>query len=385
MAVDRKILLEQLSVLAPLSLAEPWDNVGILVDSRRSQFNRIFLTIDLDADVYAEARDWGADMIIAYHPPIFSGLKKIRYDSPQQSLVAQAITDDILIYSPHTALDAVDGGVNDWLSAGLGSHASKRPIQSKTGEFLKLVIFAPEKDVAALREGLSEIGCGVIGDYSQCAFESTGSGTFKGGDSSSPAVGKAGQLERVGEQRLEMRCDRALLSKAAAIIAANHSYEEPAWDAYALVSSPGSEFSTGAGTAASEGAGRLITFDKSRPLSKIVSDLKEFLNIPYLRVASPARDDAGEHPVKTVALCPGAGGSLFETLHHPDLYVTGEMRHHDVLQKLREGAAIILTEHTNCERGYLSIFAQKLMEGAKSDDGFDVKVSTVDVDPLRIW
>lgn len=111
-----------LEALAPTRHAAAWDNVGLLVAPVAPRpVWRVHLTIDLTEAVYAEARDARADLIVAYHPPIFAGLKRLRPDTPLTRTLLHAVTDGVAIYSPHTALDAVPGGVNDWLLEGLGA------------------------------------------------------------------------------------------------------------------------------------------------------------------------------------------------------------------------------------------------------------------------
>lgn len=118
MPVPLARVLAELEVIAPLRLAADWDNVGLLVEPRRAarQVTRILLTIDCTPPVVAEAVAQGSELIVSYHPPIFAGLKNLRARDPRTGALLDAVTAGIAIYSPHTALDAVPGGVNDWLS-----------------------------------------------------------------------------------------------------------------------------------------------------------------------------------------------------------------------------------------------------------------------------
>ncbi|MCO4772459.1 MAG: Nif3-like dinuclear metal center hexameric protein [Deltaproteobacteria bacterium] len=128
------------------------------------------------------------------------------------------------------------------------------------------------------------------------------------------------------------------------------------------------------------GVGRIGELAGAEPLSELIRRLKAWLDLPYVRVATPDEHAAGR-PLKEVAVCPGAGGAVFEGMKGIELFVTGEMRHHDVLNKVAEGSSVILTEHTNCERGYLGVLARRLHELL---DGVEVMVSAVDQDPLRV-
>ena len=129
----RDELLHTLERLAPLSLAGSWDNVGLLVESsadREAPVRAVLLTIDLNEAVFQEAIELGVELIIAYHPPIFSGLKRLRRGQGGERRLLEAIAAGIDIYSPHTALDAVSGGVCDWLGACLGPLSLSKPIEA---------------------------------------------------------------------------------------------------------------------------------------------------------------------------------------------------------------------------------------------------------------
>src|SRR3954463_5857253 len=105
--------------LAPLDLSEEWDNAGLLLEpigAAARPIERVFLCIDLDEIVLDEAIERGADLLIAYHPPLFRGLKRLRARSPEDRVLLPGLDAKLAVYSPHTALDAAEGGLNDWLA-----------------------------------------------------------------------------------------------------------------------------------------------------------------------------------------------------------------------------------------------------------------------------
>jgi dinuclear metal center YbgI/SA1388 family protein len=263
-------VLAAIQQLAPLELAEPWDNVGLLVEptpvASAAALTHAVLTIDLSDEVVAEAEALGAGLIIAYHPPIFQGLKRLRASHPAERGILRCVERGIAIFSPHTALDAAPEGVNDWL----------------------LDAFT-----------LSERG--------PCA-------------------------------------------------------PHPADARYGL----------GRG-------GRLV---EPLALADAVTLIKSHLGLSLLRV-SPATAHVGAAKViHRVAVCAGAGGSVFEKLSGFDLFLTGEMRHHDVRARAQSGTSVVLCDHTNTERGYLRILAQKLAR--MTYDSVSFHVSQCDRDPLSI-
>lgn len=109
-------VIEVLEALAPPALAEPWDNVGLLLaPSTPRAIRTILLTIDLTPAVVDEAIVRRAELIVAYHPPLFHAVKRLVPAAGGTSALVRLIEERIAVYSPHTALDAAAGGVNDWL------------------------------------------------------------------------------------------------------------------------------------------------------------------------------------------------------------------------------------------------------------------------------
>jgi len=367
-------VLRALEQLAPLQLAEDWDNVGLLIDPREAgrelDVTRILVTIDATDRVVDEAIRLRADLLVAYHPPLFRPQK--RWSARAQRLPFAAARHDFAVYSPHTALDAAAGGLNDWLAEAFGTCRSE-PIVPVTrtalGAECKLVVFVPEAQQDTLRAALARAGAGRIGNYAECSFGLNGEGTFFGQEGTNPAVGGALQLERVREVRLEMVCDRAALPAIQAAIAEHHPYEEPAWDVYPLLPAP----------SPTTGAGRRLKLEQPLTLEKVIQRVKQHLGVAQLRVAASPEHQRGA-PIQHVALGAGAAGSLLDGAASAELILTGEMRHHDVLAHLQRGRSVVLSEHTHTERGYLPRLRDRLL--AALTDSVEIFVSEVDEDPL---
>ncbi len=379
MATPLSQVVSALEKLAPTRFAEDWDNVGLLLEPHAARaVGRALLTIDLTEPVLAEALSHGAELIVAYHPPIFRGLKRLTQRTALERITARALAERVAVFSPHTALDAAPGGVNDWLCDVVGGGATQ-PIQPSLEldpqQELKLVCFIPQENADALRLALGKAGAGRIGDYFECAFSSPGQGSFRPGDGANPYIGEVGKTQHVAELRVEMVCSRRQLPALTQALEAAHPYEEPAWEVYPLAPRP----------KPGSGMGRLVELRRPATLAELVSRVKVGLGLEQVRVAASEQHRAGRL-ISQVAACAGAGGSLFEKLRPlqaggPQLYFTGEMRHHDVLGRVAEGASVILCDHTNTERGYLPSFAQRLREQLP---GVEVLVSERDKDPLEI-
>ncbi|HET9931580.1 MAG TPA: Nif3-like dinuclear metal center hexameric protein [Polyangiaceae bacterium] len=374
MSIPLSTLLEKLESLAPLRYAEEWDNVGLLIDPRARgadlAVRRVMLCIDATPAVVEEAVNARIGCLVAYHPPLFRPQKRLsNADAP---LLFAAARHGFAVYSPHTALDAVPEGINDWLVEALPVGAAQAltpyPEHDPNARF-KLVVFVPRDHADRLRDALSEAGAGRIGAYSRCSFNITGEGTFFGEPGASPVVGQAGELERVDEERLEMVCSQRSLPAISATIARHHPYEEPAWDLYPLAPKPDER----------AGAGRLVTLEQETSLSDIVERFKSHLELPRLRVAlSPAHRDGAY--VRRVAICAGSGRSVFEKAPEAEVYVTGELGHHDVLALVNRGKSVVLAEHTHTERGYLPRFRERLLSATQNEA--EVLLAESDREPL---
>jgi len=102
----------------------------------------------------------------------------------------------------------------------------------------KLVVFVPRESLDAVREAVFDAGAGRIGDYEHCSWYTEGTGTFRGGESTSPSVGRPGHEERVAELRLETVYPEEREPEVVAALRRAHPYEEPAFDLYALADAP---------------------------------------------------------------------------------------------------------------------------------------------------
>lgn len=358
-------ILPILDTLAPLRFAESWDNVGLLVGDPSADVARVLVTVDYTDAVAAETRATGANLVVAYHPPMFSAVKRVPHDAPW----AEAVRDRVALYSMHTALDVAPEGTNDFLADVCGIEpGGRRPLRAfagKDGE-LKLVTFVPEADLDRVSQALFDAGAGRIGAYTHCSFRSPGMGTFFGEAGTNPTVGQSGKLETAPEMRLETVVPVGRVSAVVAALRASHSYEEPAFDLVRLASAP-------------EGVG-LGRVGRIAPCSRadLVARVKSGLGLEHVLVAGPMVGKA-----ERVAVAAGAGGELGEDAVKAgaDVFVTGELRHHDALALARRGVMVVAALHSNSERAAVRAFSERL---AKNLSGVEVRASERDADPFRI-
>jgi dinuclear metal center YbgI/SA1388 family protein len=352
--------------IAPTRHAESWDNVGLLVGDPRQPVARVLLTIDLTRPVFEEAVSVGCDCVIAYHPPIFEPIKRLNAGS----VVHDAIHRGMAIYSPHTALDVAPHGTNDVLADALylAERRPIRPLKPSAAGNVKLVTFVPAENVESLAEALGDAGAGVIGDYARCSFRTPGTGTFLGGESTSPAVGRKQTLEHVAEIRLEMLVPFRSLESCLAALREKHPYEEPAFDLVPLLEAP----------AAGVGMGRIGSLPEPVARDVLIARIKRELMIDHVLVAGPINGE-----VTTVACCAGSCGSMLDDAiaQGTELFLTGELRHHDAIKAARLGVTVVATLHSNSERRALTRLAESLTSRMPK---LSVQVSRQDRDPFAV-
>jgi dinuclear metal center YbgI/SA1388 family protein len=367
-------LLAALERICPFHLAEDWDNVGLIAGSDDWPLaGPILLTVDLTPDVAREAIAARAGAVIAYHPPIFSAIKSLTA-GPLLDLIAARIA----VVSPHTALDAAPAGLADFLAdiaatqshrTGGGTHrcALTPHASHRSANAHKIVTFVPVGATDAVRDAMGTAGAGRIGAYDTCAFTTAGTGTFRGSPASNPAVGARGRLERVEEIRLEMVCPGASLAGVITALRAAHPYEEPPIDIHPLTPPPDARI----------GAGRAVTLEHPIPLADLAARITRGLGVHHVHTAPAATLE----PITRIGVCPGAGGSLIAGAEAAgcNAFLTGEMRHHDILDALARGISIILAGHTETERPYLPVLARRIHDQSAA---FTPIVSKADRSPF---
>jgi dinuclear metal center YbgI/SA1388 family protein len=355
-----------LEEIAPTRYAEPWDNVGLLVGDPTQPISAAMLTIDYTPEVACEAAGKKCDLIVSYHPPIFDGLKRVTA-AGSSAAIFDAIRRGVAIYSPHTALDVAPGGTNDMLADAIGM-TNCQPLklaETKATQY-KLVTFVPEKDLEKVSRALFDAGAGRIGKYSSCSFQTGGTGTFFGEEGTDPTVGHAGKLERVQEIRLETVVPINAIDRVIRALRESHSYEEPAFDLNQLAAPP-----------EGLGIGR-VGLVAPMPRQQVFERIKQELGVDHFLVAGPTDGD-----VSRAAVCAGACGKLLDEAiaQKVDLYLTGEMRHHDALKAARAGLTVVCLLHSNSERAVLKRLAADL---SKRLPALAVSVSQKDRDPFSV-
>ncbi len=215
--------------LAPLNYAEDFDNVGLLIGNYQTKVSGVLVTLDTLEETVDEAIANNCNLIVSFHPIIFSGLKKINGNSYVERVVLKAIQNNIAIYATHTALDNSNNGVSAKMCEVLGLINSKVLIP-KTGIIKKLTTYVPSKNAESLRNALFVANAGSIGNYDHCSFNSLGEGTYKGNEKSNPTIGKKGALHTEPETKISIVFENKNQKKILKALQENHPYEEVAYE-----------------------------------------------------------------------------------------------------------------------------------------------------------
>jgi dinuclear metal center YbgI/SA1388 family protein len=228
-----KEIISVLEEMAPLAYAEDFDNVGLLVGNQNSEATGVLVCHDALESIIDEAITKNCNLVVCFHPILFSGLKKITGKNYVERSIIKAIKNDIAIYAVHTALDNHQEGVNKIFCDAFGLTNTKILIP-KQNFIRKLVTYTVPENAAKIRQALFDVGAGTIGNYDNCSFVSNGMGTYKGNSESNPVIGERNELIETSEIKIEVTFEKHLESKILKALFENHIYEEVAYEIYDL-------------------------------------------------------------------------------------------------------------------------------------------------------
>jgi dinuclear metal center YbgI/SA1388 family protein len=337
-------IAEAVGHIAPLPLAEEWDNCGLQVGDPEAPVGRVLVALTPLPEVFEEAEEKGAGFLLFHHPLIFDPLNSIVTSSYPGNLLAGAIRADVAVYAAHTSYDAAPAGVSVALAGALGLSGALR-VLSPRGALRKLVVFVPEGNVDAVAEALARAGAGVIGDYTECTFRSPGTGTFRGGEEANPYLGEKGRLESAQEVRIETVVPAHAVGRAVDAATAAHPYEEVALDVYPLEGFP-----------EGCGYGRVGSLPEPLTTEELREHVSGSLGFPSRLVADMGRQ------IETIAVLGGSGGSFIPEVaaSGAQAYVTGDVDYHDVLLAESLGVTVIDAGHAATELPSLEPLALRL-------------------------
>lgn len=317
-------VINHIEELAPSRYAEDFDNVGLLVGDPQTEVSAALITLDTLESVVEEAIEKGCNLIISFHPIIFSGLKKLTGKNYVERTVIKAIQHNIAIYAIHTALDNQIKGVNDAIAEKLGL-TNRKILIPKTNIIKKLITYVPTKDADAVREALFSVGAGSIGNYDHCSFNLKGQGSFKPTEDANPSIGNIGEVHFEEEIQLGITFPAHLESTILKNLFDAHPYEEVAYEVTTL---DNKNQQLGMGM-----IGELeVEMDESQFL-QLVKDRFHSGSIRHSKLLGK--------PIRKVAVLGGSGSFAIENAKRAgaDVYLTADLKYHDFYSA--EGSIIL--------------------------------------------
>ncbi|TKG96070.1 Nif3-like dinuclear metal center hexameric protein [Puteibacter caeruleilacunae] len=364
MQVKIKDICNHLEQIAPIAYQESYDNAGLIIGNPSQLIDSALICLDVTEEVVDEAIAKGAGLIVAHHPLVFGGLKKITGKNFIERCVIKAIKHDIGIYAAHTNLDSVQGGVNSKICEKLNLINCK-VLSPINGHLKKLVTFIPLTHIEEVQKAVFAAGAGNIGNYDCCGYSTNGKGTFRGGEDTNPFVGEKGEVHQEEEVRFETIFPKHIQGKVIQALLKAHPYEEVAYDIYAL----DNQF---------EQVGIGMIGELSNPEDELtfLKEVKDKFTCEVIKYT-----ELNNKPVKKVAVCGGSGSFLLRNAISAgaDIFITGDFKYHQYFDA--EGKIVIADiGHYESEQFTKEVFYEILM---KKFPKFALHLSGVKTNPVN--
>jgi|TARA_B100000530_G_scaffold129496_1_gene80886 dinuclear metal center YbgI/SA1388 family protein len=304
-----------LDTRVPLAFQEEYDNCGLLIGNKDQKINSVLICLDCTEEVLAEAIKNKHNLIIAHHPIIFQGVKKIIGKNYVERIIQKAIKHDVAIYAMHTNLDNIYGGVSFQIANKLGLKNSQI-LKPKTNLLTKLSVYCPKSHVDKVKNSLFNSGAGKVGEfYDRCSFVSNGVGSFRPLCGASPFSGNIGKESLVEEHNIEVVFYSYLKPKMLSVLKEEHPYEEVAYNCVEI-----DNFSFC-------GAGVIGELKKEMTLVKFLSYVKRNMNTNVIRYTN----SNNKAKIERVAVCGGSGSFLLQDAiqNDADVFISSDFKYHD--------------------------------------------------------
>ncbi|MFK7813676.1 MAG: Nif3-like dinuclear metal center hexameric protein [Maribacter sp.] len=359
-----KKVIDILEELAPLSYAEDFDNVGLLVGNINSKVSGILATLDTLENVVDEAIEHNCNLIVSFHPIIFSGLKKITGKTYVERVVIKAIQNNIAIYSMHTALDNSQHGVNAKICEVLGIENPEILIPQKR-TIKKLTTYVPKAEADTLKEALFASGAGSIGNYSHCSFTNDGTGSYQPNSNANPTKGEIDKIHFEKETQIHVTYQKAQEGQILNALFKNHPYEEAAYEVYSLEN-----------TNQNIGMGMIGTLKNPMEETAFLNHVKKTMNAAGVRHSKLLNKS-----VQKIAVLGGSGAFAISAAKAAgaDVFITGDVKYHE-FYKAEDKMVIADIGHYETEQFTKNLLVDYL---TKKIPNFAVRLSESKTNPIK--
>lgn len=357
-------VIEELEEWASPTLQESYDNAGLIIGDFMDEFQGGLITLDVTEDVISEAISKGCNLIIAHHPLIFLGKKRIGSSHWIDKCIRKAIINKINIYAIHTNLDNVSSGVNDMICEKIGL-VDREILQPKSSTLQKLTSFIPSEASSTVLKALFDAGAGKIGNYDECSFQSDGLGSFRPNEKANPSIGKKNKREEVHESRIEVLVPSHSAHRIITALKNSHPYEEVA---YYLQELKNLNQEIGSGM-----TGRLPT-----PMSfeGFLIKLESNMDLKNFKHTKPFKDN-----IEKIAVCGGSGSFLLKAAIRAksDVFITSDFKYHEFFEANNQ-IMIIDIGHYESEVFTKNLIYRRLIKKFAS---FAIFLSGVNTNPVK--
>ena len=309
-----KEFIKHFEQIIPIKQAEDFDNVGLLCGNPDRKISGVLVAHDALESVIDEAVEKNFNMVLCFHPIIFSGLKSITGKNYVERAVLKALENKVAIYAIHTAFDNDYFGVNYKICEVLGLK-NQNILMPKQNQLKKLEVYVPVESAENLKNAFFEAGAGNIGFYDECSFSINGNGTFRPLEGSNPVTGNHNERENANEVLLSVIFEDYKKNQILFAMKQNHPYEEVA---YQLISLENENQYTG--------LGRFGDLENEMEESDFLKFVKEKFNLNVIRYNS-----LPHKKIKRVGVLGGSGASGIKSAMSAkcDAYLTGDVKYHD--------------------------------------------------------
>ena len=359
-----KEITNYLESVAPLHYQESYDNAGLLVGDANREIDAALITLDCTEEVVEEAIENNCNLIIAHHPIIFSGLKKITGQNYVERTIIKAIKNDIAIYAIHTNLDNIKTGVSAKIAEILGVENCK--ILSPKKDLLRqLAVYCPVSDTEKVKEALFQAGAGDIGNYDECSFSAKGEGTFRANEGCDPHIGNIGERHTEKEEKIEVIFPKYKENTIISALKQAHPYEQVAYQIYILDN-----------IYENVGAGIVGELAQKVDTNRFLEMLKTKMQTDCIRHTKLVKNQ-----IKRVAICGGSGSFLLSNAicEKADIFITADFKYHEFFDGEND---IIIADigHFESEQFTKDLIYDLL---SKKFSKFAVRLSKVNTNPIK--
>ena len=361
-----KEITNYLESVAPLHYQESYDNAGLLVGDTNREIDAALITLDCTEEVVEEAIENNYNLIIAHHPIIFSGLKKITGHNYVERTIIKAIKNDIAIYAIHTNLDNIKTGVSAKIAEILGVENCK--ILSPKKDLLRqLSVYCPVSDTEKVKEALFQAGAGDIGNYDECSFSAKGEGTFRANEGCDPHIGNIGERHTEKEEKIEVIFPKYKENTIISALKQAHPYEQVAYQIYILDN-----------IHENVGAGIVGELAQKVDANRFLEMLKTKMQTDCIRHTNLVKNQ-----IKRVAICGGSGSFLLSNAicEKADIFITADFKYHEFFDGEND---IIIADigHFESEQFTKDLIYDLL---SKKFSKFAVRLSKVNTNPINYF